>query len=139
MEITRIFPEDIEHIWDILLPLVSNERMLNNWVSSETLKTQLISNKADLWVNYELTSFAIGATYSRTDGSKTYIVNYMASSNGSKEGWDETIKTIEEQAKDWGCTTIQVKGRRGWQRALPDYKLVQITLEKELCQKDYVE
>jgi hypothetical protein len=133
MDIHRIHPEDIDEVWEFIEPLTSNNKMLNNWVTSNYLYNLLVNNKADLWVNMDLTAFCIGATYSRIDNTKTYIVEYMTSDVSSSEGWNNTIKPIEEQAKEWGCSTIEVKGRKGWHRVLPEYKLKQITLEKQLC------
>lgn len=133
MNIRRILPEDIEQSWDKVEALLSNTRMLNNWVTAEQLKTRLINNGGDLWVNEDFTGAAIGATYTRTDKTKTYVVEFMASEVSSKEGWSKTIEAIEQQAADWGCTNIQVKGRKGWARTLPDYKITQITLERQLC------
>lgn len=130
MDITLIRPEDIDEVWDFVEPLVSNPKVTNNWVSVESIYNDLKAHKADLWVNMNLTGVCIGSTYFRLDSSKTYIVHYMASTES--EDWAEVIQPIEQQARDWGCTAIQVKGRVGWKKALPEYKLEQITLERTL-------
>lgn len=132
MNVLRILPNDIPEVWPKVSNVLNSDRMLNNWTSIEAQYNRLVNNKADLWVTDTLDSALIGATYTRQDGTKTYVVDFMASLEGSPEGWDNTIKPIEAQAKQWGCSSIQVKGRTGWQRVLKDYQTVQITLERKL-------
>jgi hypothetical protein len=49
-----------------------------------------------------------------------------------KKRWLPYIKSIEDFAKEEGCSSVQIWGRRGWGREFPDYKLVQVKLEKAL-------
>lgn len=132
LEVKRVLPEELDLYWDKVAHLFANDRVLSNWVTVESIKARLDANRADLWITESLGSALIGATYSRVDKTKTYLVEMMASEEGAEEGWAEVIKPIEQQAKEWGCTTIQIRGRKGWQRLFKDYKLRQITLEQTL-------
>ncbi len=49
-----------------------------------------------------------------------------------KHRWLALKDELEKFAKAEGCECIRVYGRRGWARELPDYRLIQITLEKRL-------
>ena len=124
--------DNIDLHWDKVAPILSHDRALNNWVTIDSLYTRLKANGADLWILEDYTAALIGATYMRTDGTKTYVVEIMAAQN-AKEDWSYTIQSIESQAKEWGCTSIQVRGRKGWKRVLPEYATIQITLERQLC------
>jgi len=132
LEGKRVLPEELDEYWDKVAHLFANDRVLNNWVTIESIKARLDRNGADLWVTSTLNSALIGATYRRADGNKTYVVEMMASNEGAKEGWLEAIKLIEAQAKEWDCTSIQIRGRKGWQRLFKDYKIRQVTLEHDL-------
>lgn len=132
LEVKRVLPEDLNDTWDKVAHLFANDRVLNDWLTVESIKARLDRNGADLWITTTLGSALVGATYSRTDGTKTYVVELMASKDDAKEGWREVIKPIEAQAKEWGCTSIQIRGRKGWQRLFSDYKLRQVTLERTL-------
>lgn len=132
LEVVRVLPEELEQHWDKVAHLFAKDKVLNNWTSVEAIKARLTANRADLWITTTHDSALVGATYKRVDGTKTYLVEYMASEEDAKEGWVEVIKPIENQAKEWGCTTIQIRGRKGWQRLFKDYKLRQVTLEHTL-------
>lgn len=131
--IAQLVPLDnIDTHWDSIAPLLSHPRVLNNWTTLEDIYKRLKANGADLWILEDYSAALVGATYSRKDGTKTYIVELMAA-QGADEDWAETIKPIEAQAKQWGCSVIQVRGRKGWKRVLPKYATTQITLERQLC------
>jgi hypothetical protein len=42
------------------------------------------------------------------------------------------LKTIEQYAIAEGCARMRIMGRKGWLRALPDYREHRIVLEKDL-------
>lgn len=44
----------------------------------------------------------------------------------------ECLATIEAWAKTNGCSSVQVSGRKGWERRLPGYAFAFVTLRKEL-------
>lgn len=46
--------------------------------------------------------------------------------------WVDTISTIENQAKGFGCKSIEIYGRPAWKKLLPEYKTERIILTKEL-------
>lgn len=132
LEVKRVLPEELNDYWDKVAHLFANDKVLSNWITVEAIKARLDRNGADLWVTSTLDSALIGATYRRADGNKTYVVEMMASNEGAKEGWREVIRPIETQAKEWGCISIQIRGRKGWQRLFKDYKIRQVTLEHDL-------
>ena len=45
---------------------------------------------------------------------------------------NEMQPPIEAWAKSQGCRTILVQGRKGWERALPGYRLDHIVVRKEI-------
>jgi len=42
------------------------------------------------------------------------------------------IEAIEAYARQMGCVAMRIEGREGWRRALPDYRLDWVVLEKGL-------
>lgn len=132
LEVVRVLPEELEQHWDKVAHLFAKDRVLSNWTTVEAIKARLENNRADLWITTTHDSALVGATYKRVDGTKTYLVELMASEEGATEGWIEVIKPIEDQAREWGCEAIQIRGRKGWQRLFSNYKLRQVILEHEL-------
>lgn len=121
----------LEYTWNKVNHIIAHDRVLNNWTDKEDLYSLLKNDKADLWVSSTFKSALIASLYVRKDNSKTYVVNYMASLEDD-EDWTQAIEAIEEHAKVIGCSSIQIKGRRGWKKIFKDYKEVQITLERKL-------
>ena len=83
MNVLRILPNDIPKVWPKVSNVLNSDRMLNNWTSIEEQYNRLVNNGADLWVTDTFNSALIGATYARQDGSKSYVVELMASLGGS--------------------------------------------------------
>jgi hypothetical protein len=46
--------------------------------------------------------------------------------------WIHLLGELEQHARNLGCRFIELRGRRGWERALTDYALRAVLLEKEL-------
>jgi hypothetical protein len=49
--------------------------------------------------------------------------------------FSEAHEHIESWARTMGCYAIEIVGREGWQRVLPDYKRTAVVLEKPLQQQ----
>lgn len=46
--------------------------------------------------------------------------------------WLHLLGELEGHARALGCRLIELRGRRGWERLLPDYAFRGVSLEKEL-------
>ena len=51
---------------------------------------------------------------------------------GGADNWSTLMVQLEEIARSNGCDEIEITGRKGWQRVLPDYEFSHITLRKSL-------
>jgi len=51
---------------------------------------------------------------------------------GGSDHWSTLMVQLEEIARSNGCNEIEISGRKGWQRVLPDYEFSHITLRKSL-------
>lgn len=48
------------------------------------------------------------------------------------EHWLYLLPELEQHARNLGCTFVELCGRRGWERVLPDYGFRGVALAKEL-------
>lgn len=39
---------------------------------------------------------------------------------------------LEEFARETGCKAIELEGRKGWERVMPDFRLVSVTLRRDI-------
>jgi len=80
-----------------------------------------------------------------TDGDKPVVlatVSYIYYPNstslsiillaGEADSWPDLMVQLEELAIANGAYEIEIRGRKGWQRVLPDYEFSHITLRKSL-------
>jgi hypothetical protein len=129
----RIPSKDTDTVWSQVKPILDNKRVLNNWTNTDEIYYRLTNAKADLWVYGEpVVASLVASIGTKQDSSRVYRVELMACPDGADISWKDMIETIEAHAKAIGCSSITVKGRKGWQRALPSYSLAQVTLEKTL-------
>ena len=131
MYLSAIQSDKIEENWDKIEPFI--KRVLSKidlYYTIEFLKKSLLCAEMQLWTSLEgtqiksvcITQIQIHPKYKFLD-----IVMYAGELNSSKY-----LKQVEQWAKSQECTKIKITGRRGWKRALPDYKQTLIQLEKEL-------
>lgn len=62
--------------------------------------------------------------------AKVCVVRGLA--GHERDRWIHHLADIEGWAKQLGCTRVEVRGRKGMARVLPDYRLTSVYLEKEL-------
>ena len=60
------------------------------------------------------------------------ICTIVACGGHDKAKWLNLISGIENYAKEEGCARVRICGRRGWTKALEDYRVRAIVLEKAL-------
>jgi len=133
MKAILVSPDRYNEVWEKVEPVLDNPKVLNGWETVENLKQGLFNFKADLWIFEDYTAALLASIHTKVNGDRVYVVNHMASPEGSDITWEIVIQDIEKHAKKIGCVAIQVKGRKGWAKVLSTYKTKQITLEKRLC------
>ena len=50
--------------------------------------------------------------------------------------WKHTLGTLEQVSREWGCDSLEIHGRKGWAKVLPDYAQTHVTLRKDLWHSD---
>jgi hypothetical protein len=65
------------------------------------------------------------------DGGELICLILGLGGAGMKQ-WLHLIEDIEQYARDEGCARMRIEGRRGWQRALPEYQRTGVILERRL-------
>lgn len=60
------------------------------------------------------------------------VCTITACSGNQRERWLPLLAKIEKYAKDEGCHTMRLGGRKGWERVLTGYRVEHVILEKAL-------
>ncbi len=100
--------------------------------SYRIVKDMILDGRAMLWLAQDgerihavaVTSLAI------TEWRKVCEITALAGSG--MRNWFAFLPAIERYAKNEGCSSMRLMGRKGWARVLKDYKSKHVILEKDL-------
>lgn len=96
------------------------------------IEQDVLSGRSLLWLVWDKPKIlAVVVTQLRqTECTKSCVI---AACGGEQSGlWLGLITEIENYARAEGCDAVRIMGRRGWARALPDYRTARIVLERRL-------
>jgi hypothetical protein len=93
------------------------------------VRTELEAARAQLWGMRE-GDRPLGIWITRIEGSRGLL--WIAAGERLEEGLGLFNEHTVPWLKSKGCKYVQIIGRHGWKRVLPDYEDVGIVLEKEL-------
>ena len=123
-----IASREVDSFWPLIEPLLEKVKD-RDWVP-EDVRHQIRSQKAQLWVVGKFDGVLV--TKLEVTGSVKRCVLWIASGEGLKIGKELLYEVIEPWARQHGCSYVQLIGRKGWKRALPDYRECAIMYEKTL-------
>lgn len=100
-------------------------------LQSEAVERQVLDGVARLWVvhNGVFLAAVVTEVYFVESGK---ICAVVACGGEGVLAALELLEQIEKYAKQEGCRSIIVCGRKGWARALKDYRQAAVVLRKEL-------
>lgn len=126
-----IDPAHVNKMWPLVRPLI-REAMENGGGDFVTVEAGVLNGDKLLWIVADEQAIWAGVVTGLhvENGNKFCVI--WACGGREKDRWLPLISVIEQFAKDEGCASIRVYGRKGWGRTLPDYKLISIILEKAL-------
>lgn len=102
----------------------------------ETTDTPL-SHVRDMVANREAQVWCVGeppacALVTKIENSKEYRYGLMWLAAGDMRLVEEVKPIVENWFRSMGCKYVQIIGRRGWKKVLPDYREQSINLVKTL-------
>lgn len=126
-----VVPSDqVEVAWPEISRIVSRVTDLP-W-SLDDIKTELLERRAQVFGIREGTE-VLGVVLTRIERtpSRTYGLIWLAAGSGISAGF----KMLREYIEPWlfdemGCEWVELMGRKGWQKLMPDYEFAGITLRK---------
>ena len=133
----QIRGDAIAEAWPHLEPwFISACRSVSTSLTPELILYRATSRQYDLWAIYEkhrpLPLLGAAATALREVKGET-VACIEAIAGRDADMWMQTaLSEYETLARKNGVARIEIEGRMGWQRKLPDYKPVRIVMEKVL-------
>lgn len=101
--------------------------------SLDQVRNDLVTANAQLWSLLGDRGEATCAVITRIENyhGTVFGVVWIAAGRGLEHS-RVLLDEIEGWFRSMGCSRIELRGRKGWERVLPDYELKAVVLSKEL-------
>jgi hypothetical protein len=119
--------------WPHMAPLFQRvaEKVPSHY-TPEVILHRALTGQSALWAIYEVDGneplLAAAATAIR---NKTVVIEALGG-HAFKRWFKPMLAEFETMAKDKGFAEIEISGRLGWERLLPDFERVRVTLRKKI-------
>lgn len=91
------------------------------------IERQVLDGEQLLWLAWSNEIEAAATTHLSNN-----VCTIVACAGHYRERWMPLLAKIENYAKNEGCRCMRLYGRKGWERALKDYRVEHIIMEKVL-------
>jgi hypothetical protein len=132
------FPVMRDHLltaWQRALPLLSPAIQQGDEVDDAAVLAELQANLATLWVlvkHPEQTVVAAAVTVLETTPRRRVCRVWLTGALRGYVNWQHLAERIASWARTQGCSALILRGRRGWTKALPNWRLKNVELEFKL-------
>jgi hypothetical protein len=102
-------------------------------VTEHSVMEGIFKGNSQLWLARDSEEEVVGivVTYQVTyPTTKRLLIHLLGGTEIEK--WVQTIASIEEWAESKGLEGIEIRGRKGWLKLLPDYSCKTVLMIKEL-------
>lgn len=131
VELVQIPADEVDGVWNLAEPILSAVIRRGGDIQNEAMKQSLISKARQLWFVWSDHLHGLVVTeIAETPRGK--IANIVALGGTDLKSWIHLSEHLEIWARNEGCRAMEIIGRKGWARALPDYDVTQYVLTKRL-------
>ena len=96
---------------------------------------EVVRGRSTLWYVEDPQETIVGVVTTQIKNYPKKTVGLVHLLGGSDiDKWVHTIATLETWAADNGCESMEIQGRRGWLKLLPDYKEQRVFMTKQILQ-----
>lgn len=131
-ELACVPPDRVAQIWSSICgPLRKACERGSDVGSFGDLAHDVLNGNALVWLAFDDKPIGVGVTRIEMRGSNR-ICMILAYASLGKGDWLHLVGTIEQYARDEGCTAVRLCGRKGWKRVLQGYREPYVVLEKAI-------
>lgn len=124
--------EQLETVWPQVAPLIEPSlAYADSKYSLDSVKQLLETHQAQLWVDYHEGYRSAGVTQI-IDYPDKKVCLILFIGGGDLAMYQRYLPIIEIWAMENGCQAVEVIGRAGWGKVLPDYERIHVVLRKSL-------
>ncbi len=137
MNAQLIQPEDVAYLWDDVGPMLAKvtERSEGEFEPDDYLET-LTQGAMQLWIATEEKNITLAMVTQIISYPQKKVLRVIAIS-GEKfiEAHSQFNDMVEAFAIRVGCSSMELWGRKGWKKMLPDWKDSYIVFTKDLKER----
>lgn len=128
-------PSEVWKLWPLVAPFLSKACERTQKADLEDIPHLIEHGVYQLWIPWsEEGNVTHGACLTDlvTYANGYRIARILMLGGECFKQWGHLIEGIEEWAREEGCESIEVIGRQGWGRILPEYRPIEYVFSKEL-------
>lgn len=127
VDLLCVDPKEVSQIWPYAGSMIRAAIDQTNLSDFAEIEKDVLSGNQLLWLAVSDHIEAAATTHLSRN-----VCTLTACSGHQRERWLPLFAKIEKYAKDEGCHTMRIFGRKGWQRVLDGYRVEHVVLEKDL-------
>lgn len=121
-------PERVKEFWPSVKDMLKGSIDRAGLSTFDWLESGVLEGRQLLWLAWNGSSIEAVATTQLSP--PVCVLTALWGRNRSR--WLHVIADLERYAINEGCTKLRWFGRKGWQRVMPDYKMTNVVMEKDL-------
>lgn len=127
VDLCCVDPKDVAQIWPYAGGMIRAAIERTNLSDFADVERDVLAGDQLLWLVISDKIEAAGTTHLSRG-----VCTITACGGHLMDRWVQLHAKIEKYAKDEGCHTVRLYGRKGWQRVLDGYKVEHVVMEKSL-------
>lgn len=137
MKAHLISPEDVPYIWDNVGPMLAEiQEHSEGELKPDDFLDNLMTGNMQLWIATEDKEILMSMVTEIIKYPQKKILRVIAiSGKNFKELHERFNDMIESFAIQHGCSAMELWGRKGWKKMLPDWKDSYIVFTKDLKER----
>lgn len=132
VELICVDPRRVQEIWSDVSPLLQAACRRTTLTAFADIEADILAGRSLLWIawNGHAIEAAAATVLINSEDGKVCVIT-VCGGRGMRR-WLPLARQIENYARDEGCVSVRIFGRRGWLRALEGYKQRYVIMEKEM-------
>lgn len=120
-------PKEVDQVWQYAGPMIRAAIEQTNLSDFADIEKAVFAGEQLLWLAISDKIEAAATTHLSRN-----VCTLTACSGHQRERWMPLLGMVENYARNEGCHTMRLYGRRGWERVLSGYRVEHVVMEKSL-------
>lgn len=125
-------PDRVPALWPLVAHLIRRAMARGRMGRFADVEADVLASNAWLWLAVDSGSVLAAAVTKVTQENGERLCTIVACAGRDWTKFGRLIAGLEDYARAENCAGIEICGRPGWMRRLPDYRVTKIVIRKRL-------